>query len=116
MKTTPSRAGFDSALGSIIAIPGTDQPLLIGARRVTVHEAVEYRDTLTAALHWLGALDDDPDDDAAIPEPSDTRQGLLHCMLNRGHAAPHKFYAHASEDPWAPAEHVPAEQLWEGED
>lgn len=103
----PDKASWSSPLGSVVAIRETRQ-LVVGTRRVNPSEAAEYRDTLTAALHWLGALDD-LDDDGAVPEPCDHRQGKVHCRLDRGHDCGHRYYAHVSEDPWAEA--VPADQL-----
>lgn len=110
----PDRAGWSTPIGSVVVIRAAGQ-LVIGVKPVTVEEATEYRDALTAALDWLSAVTLlDTLDDGGVPEPCPDER----CRLNDGHKGTHRIYAHASDDPWAvtPNPFPAADQLWGGED
>ena len=120
----PDRAVFDTPQGAVVAVrdhnPGFGAAdsgkkrgprVVLGEKTLTPSEAIGYRDAITAALHWLGALDDDLQDDGAIPEPCRAVRafGGQPCPHDEGHDGAHQFYAHVSDDPWAAS--VDADQL-----
>ena len=75
----PDRAGFETPLGSVIA---TRQPpeIMIGDRTLNPGKAADYRDAITAALEWLGAVN-----------PTETED------------RPARRWSRANVDPWAEA-------------
>lgn len=66
--------------------PLTVDPIVIDCAPVRSHD------------HRLGSVCVDCDEPAGVPEPCRDER----CRLDEGHDGNHQYYAHASDDPWAP--------------